>query len=104
MIGWEKSSRKEVSPNKVIAKGMGLLWKSPAMPTNTDAGVILTFNEDGSVNLQTGVCEIGQGTHVGLAQIVAEKFKIDTHQVISYPMLILKQPPMTGRLPQVEVL
>lgn len=81
MIGWEKSSRKEVSPNKVIAKGMGLLWKSPAMPTNTDAGVILTFNEDGSVNLQTGVCEIGQGTHVGLAQIVAEKFKIDTHQV-----------------------
>lgn len=81
MINWQEGSRIEVSPNKVRAKGMGLLWKSPAMPTNTDAGVILTFNEDASINLQTGIVEIGQGTFTALAQIVAEKFKIDVEKV-----------------------
>lgn len=81
MINWEEGSRIETSANKIRAKGMGLLWKSPAMPTNTDAGVILTFNEDASINLQTGIVEIGQGTFTGLAQIVAEKFKIDADKV-----------------------
>lgn len=81
MIHWEEGNRIEVSQNKVRAKGMGLLWKAPAMPTNTDAGVILTFNEDGSMNFQTGVVEIGQGTHTGLAQIVAEMFEIHADQV-----------------------
>jgi CO/xanthine dehydrogenase Mo-binding subunit len=81
MINWEEGSKIEVSPNKVRAKGMGLLWKSPAMPTNTDAGVILTFNEDASINLQTGIVEIGQGTFTALAQIVAEKFKIPVDKV-----------------------
>ncbi|MCR1899006.1 xanthine dehydrogenase family protein molybdopterin-binding subunit [Irregularibacter muris] len=81
MIGWKEGIYKQVSPTKVRAKGMGLLWKAPAMPTNTDAGVILTFNEDGSMNFQTGVVEIGQGTHTGLAQIIAEKFKVSTDMV-----------------------
>ena len=74
MIGWEHGVRESLQDNRVRARGMGLLWKSPAMPTNTGAGAIITFNQDGSLNLHTGIMEIGQGSKTGLAQIVAERF------------------------------
>lgn len=62
-------------PNgRIRAMGIASLWKAPAMPPNTDAGALLTFNEDGTMNLHTGVTEIGQGTKTGLAQIVAQRF------------------------------
>jgi CO/xanthine dehydrogenase Mo-binding subunit len=60
---------------------MGCFWKAPAMPTNADAGAVLTFNEDGSVNLSTGIVEIGQGTYAGLIQIVAEALRLDPERV-----------------------
>ncbi len=81
MIEWDKGSYIKKDDNKVIAKGMGLLWKSPAMPTNTDAGAILTFNNDGSVNLHNAIVEIGQGTKTGLAQIVANKLQMPVEKV-----------------------
>ncbi len=74
MINWDQGSFIKKDENKVIAKGFGLLWKSPAMPPNTGAGAIITFNKDGSLNLHTGIMEIGQGSKTGLAQIVAERF------------------------------
>lgn len=80
-LNWQEGERIVVSDNLVRAKGVGCLWKAPAMPTNTDAGAIITFNEDGSLNLTTGVVEIGQGTNTGLAQLVAERFKISPEQV-----------------------
>lgn len=80
-LNWSEGDRIEVSEHLVRAKGLGCLWKAPAMPTNTDAGAIITFNEDGSLNLTTGVVEIGQGTNTGLAQIVAERFHIEVEQV-----------------------
>ena len=81
LIEWDREDRLVVDKNKVRAKGFGCLWKAPAMPTNTDAGVILTFNEDGSINLQCGVTEIGQGTKSTLAQIVAEKLKTTPERI-----------------------
>lgn len=80
-LNWAEGDRIEVSEQVVRAKGIGCLWKAPAMPTNTDAGAIITFNEDGSLNLTTGIVEIGQGTNTGLAQLVAERFSINTDQV-----------------------
>lgn len=65
----------------VRAKGIAGLWKAPAMPTNTDAGAILTFNQDGSCNLNTGIVEMGQGTKTGLAQIVAEYLDLPLEKV-----------------------
>lgn len=78
LINWQEGQKIYINDNKVRAKGLSCLWKAPAMPTNTDAGVILTFNEDGSVNLQSGITEIGQATKSALAQIVAEKLGIET--------------------------
>lgn len=89
LIEWEPDARIVVKDKLVRAKGIGCLWKAPAMPPNTDAGAIITFNEDGSLNLICSIVEIGQGTLTGLAQIVAERFKIDpdmvhvTHEVMT---------------------
>ena len=76
-LEWEKGTGIQVSSTKVRAKGLAAFWKAPSIPTFTSSGAILIFNEDGSVNLSTGIVEIGQGTHTGLKQIVAERLRID---------------------------
>ncbi len=80
-LDWNKGTRTILENGCVRAKGISAFWKAPAIPTFTDASVIITFNEDGSVNLSTGIVEIGQGSHTGLAQIVAEKLAIDPSAV-----------------------
>jgi CO/xanthine dehydrogenase Mo-binding subunit len=80
-LEWNRGQRIRVSDNVVRAKGVASFWKAPAIPTNTDAGTVLSFNEDGSVNLVTGVVEIGTATHSGIAQIVAERLGMDPEMV-----------------------
>ncbi len=80
-VDWSAGPRARVDEHRVRAKGVSCFWKAPAIPTFTDAGAVVTFNEDGSVNLITGAVEIGQGTHTGLAQIVAERLAIDPSMV-----------------------
>lgn len=65
----------------IIAKGIACIWKNSTIDTNAGSGVILTFNPDGSVNLVSGVVEIGTGTKTVLAQIVSEKLKIEVDRV-----------------------
>ncbi len=67
--------------DRVRAKGIACYWKAPAIPTFTDAGALVTFNDDGSVNLVSGAVEMGQGIYTGLAQIVAERLRISPDQV-----------------------
>ena len=81
LMDWKDGDRIVISENIIRAKGIGCLWKAPAMPTNTDAGAILTFNEDGSMNLQCGITEIGQGTKSTLAEIIAEGLKTTPDKV-----------------------
>ncbi len=81
MVEWEKGARIEIGENRVRAKGISGFWKAPAMPTDAGAGVILTFNGDGSINLSSGILEIGQGTYSGIAQIVADRFGINPDDI-----------------------
>ncbi len=81
LLNWDRGNYESAEEHKVRAKGLGCLWKAPAMPTNSDAGAVVTFNEDGSVNLHTGIIEIGQGTQTSLAQLVAERFKTSVDKV-----------------------
>ena len=60
---------------------MSCLWKNSSTPTNAGAGAVLTFNPDGSININTGVVEIGQGTKTVLAQILAERIKMDVNKI-----------------------
>lgn len=78
---WEEGRRIEISHSKVRAKGVSCLWKTSNTPTSAGAGAILTFNTDGSININTGVVEIGQGTKTVLAQILAERMKMDINKI-----------------------
>jgi CO/xanthine dehydrogenase Mo-binding subunit len=81
MVNWHQGARTELGGSRVRAKGIGCFWKAPAMPTNADAGAVLTFNEDGSMNLSSGILEIGSGTYSCVAQILAERFQDDPRNV-----------------------
>jgi CO/xanthine dehydrogenase Mo-binding subunit len=81
VIKWEEGQRKEIGDHKVIAKGVSCFWKTSNTSLNAGSGAILTFNADGSINLICGVVEIGQGTKTGLAQILAERMKMDVEQI-----------------------
>jgi CO/xanthine dehydrogenase Mo-binding subunit len=98
-LEWARGHRKtimntpDVNGVVVRSRGIACFWKAPAIPTNTDAGTILTFNEDGSVNLITGIVEIGTGTQTALAQIVAERLGIDPGTVHVVPEVMTDRSP-----------
>jgi CO/xanthine dehydrogenase Mo-binding subunit len=81
MLEWQKGQREELPDGRIRGKSISCFWKAPAMPTNADGGAILTFNEDGTVNLHCGVIDIGQGVKTALAQMLAEKLGISPDQV-----------------------
>ncbi len=81
MLGGNIGDVVRVDEQTVRVKGITGLWKAPAMPTNTDAGAILTFNGDGSCNIHTGIVEMGQGTKTGLAQIASEALSLPLDKI-----------------------
>jgi CO/xanthine dehydrogenase Mo-binding subunit len=80
-LAWKEGTRLQTEDGKVRGKSVSIFWKAPAMPTNADGGAILTFNEDGTVNLHCGVIDIGQGIKTALSQVLAEKLGIEPGQV-----------------------
>ena len=80
-LDWKSGAYTRVDEHTVRAKGVSCYWKAPAIPTFTDAAAMISFNEDGSVNLVTGAVEMGQGIYTGLAQIVAEKLRMDPSRI-----------------------
>jgi CO/xanthine dehydrogenase Mo-binding subunit len=81
LIRWDEGAIKEIDERLVRAKGISCSWKTSTIDANAPSGVILTFNRDGSINLMTGVVEIGTGTKTVLAQILAEKMKMDVDKI-----------------------
>lgn len=81
LINWEEGQRIDLGNGKIRAKGIGCFWKAPSTPTDAVSGAIVAFNSDGSVNLSVGSAEIGPGTKTVLAQILAEKLKMDVEKV-----------------------
>lgn len=81
LIGWDKGARIDMGNGKIRTKGICLIWKTSTTATNAQAGAVLTFEADGSVNLNCAAIELGQGTKTILAQILAEKLKMDINQI-----------------------
>lgn len=81
LIRWEEGPVKEINERLVRVKGVSCSWKTSTIDSNAPSGVILTFNRDGSLNLMTGVVEIGTGTKTVLAQLLAEKLKMDVDKI-----------------------
>ncbi|HZK21818.1 MAG TPA: xanthine dehydrogenase family protein molybdopterin-binding subunit [Oscillospiraceae bacterium] len=82
---WGNGKPIYVNENTVKAKGIACFWKTENPPTDAISGSLITFNPDGSLNLNTGVVEMGSNGQTHLAQILAEKLKIDTSQVHIIP-------------------
>lgn len=80
-INWNEGNRVELGNNKVRVKGIGCFWKTSNSPTDADSGAIITFNSDGSLNLNIGAVEFGPGMKTTLAQILAEKMKMDIKRI-----------------------
>lgn len=81
MIKWNEGAVKNIGKNKVRAKGLSMICKTSSSPTDASSGAIITFNGDGSINLNCGAIECGQGFFTAMRQIAAEKFKMSPDRV-----------------------
>lgn len=81
IIDWEQGQIQEIDERTVRVKGIACSWKTSTIDPDASSGVILTFNPDGSVNLISGVVEIGTGTKTILAQMLAQRLKIGIDRV-----------------------
>ncbi|MGF7145849.1 CO/xanthine dehydrogenase Mo-binding subunit [Anaerotaenia torta] len=81
LLHWKGEKVRKINDNKVLATGIACLWKSATPPANAVSGSIITFNSDGSLNLNTGVVEIGSGGQTNLAQMIADKLKMDIKDI-----------------------
>ena len=81
LIEWEEVQQVDSGENKDAVKGISLFWKTSTTATNAQAGVILTFEADGSVNLNCAAIELGQGTKTILAQILAESLGMEMNKI-----------------------
>lgn len=81
VIHWEEGQTVNAGTNKIRSKGISCLWKTPSSPPNAVSSATITFNPDGSVNLIVGSVELGTGTKTILAQILAERLKMDVNKI-----------------------
>jgi len=84
-IGYGGLTPKEVEREKrtalKIGKGIAALHKAPAMPSFTATAAVIKMNSDGTVMVNIGLMEIGQGSTTAIAQIVAERLGFRMEQV-----------------------
>lgn len=78
---WDEGQIIKTDEGMIRVKGMGCFWKTSDSPTDAVSGVLLTFNTDGSINLNSGAVEIGPATKTTLAQILAEKMRMDVSRI-----------------------
>ena len=80
-IKWKEGSRIDLGNGIIKAKGISCFWKTSDSPTNAISGVFLTFNSDGSINLNSGAVEYGPGMKTTLAQLLAERMNMDINRI-----------------------
>ncbi|GGG03272.1 xanthine dehydrogenase family protein molybdopterin-binding subunit [Paenibacillus abyssi] len=78
---WDDWKIKTIDSHKIRAKGISCCWKNSSMDPNASSGAVISFNADASVNVESGVVEIGTGTKTVLAQMVAERMKMAPEHV-----------------------
>lgn len=81
LIDWDEGQIVHMGNSRIRARGAACVWKTSSSPTDAIASAIVSFNSDGSVNLQVGAVEIGPSTKSTLAQILAERLRLDFDKV-----------------------
>ncbi|MEN6350881.1 MAG: xanthine dehydrogenase family protein molybdopterin-binding subunit [Syntrophomonas sp.] len=81
LINWDEGQSISMGNGRIRARGAACFWKTSNSPTDAFASAIVSFNSDGSVNLQVGSVEMGPSTKTTMAQILAEKLQLNIEQV-----------------------
>jgi len=85
MIEWEKRDQVERRPARHLRRGFGMatILKGSGLGRGLadHAGVVLEMHRDGSVVLQSGAADMGQGIITVMAQLAAERLGIDLSSV-----------------------
>lgn len=81
LIHWDEGRMVDMGNHIVRAKGISCLWKTSTIDTDASSGVILTFNPDGTINLMSGVVELGTASKTVLAQMLAEMLKMEMKDI-----------------------
>ena len=81
LINWDEGTQIEAGENKIRVKGMACFWKTSNSPPDAISGVFLTFNTDGTINLNCGCVEYGPSMKTTAAQILSEKLKMDIDHI-----------------------
>ncbi|WP_147820684.1 xanthine dehydrogenase molybdenum-binding subunit XdhA [Salidesulfovibrio onnuriiensis] len=81
MIGWDEKKKQYANQTGDIRRGLGVAcfsYGSGTYPVCVEiAGCRLILNQDGSVHMQLGATEIGQGSDTAFAQMAAETLGVD---------------------------
>lgn len=84
-IRWEEKRKKYKNQTGDIRRGVGMAlfsYKTGVWPISLEiSGARLVLNQDGSVQLQTGATEIGQGADTVFTQMAAEVLGLSTEDV-----------------------
>ena len=89
VIGWDARKKKYAQQSGPIRRGLGVSsfsYGSGTYPACVEiAGCRLVLNQDGTVHMQIGATEIGQGSDTALAQMAAETLGLgyDSIHVVS---------------------
>lgn len=81
LMNWDEGNLFQVDGSKVKAKGISCSWKTSTITSGASSGITLLFNPDGSINILSGIVEIGMGTKTILAQLLAEKLKMNVNKI-----------------------
>jgi CO/xanthine dehydrogenase Mo-binding subunit len=68
-------------------RGFAALMKTPKGAPHSSKGCFLKFNSDGSVSVNMGGAEVGQGLRTVVKQVAAERLKIPPEKVRVYPAI-----------------
>lgn len=77
----EEEKELEKKSSKYRGKGIAVLHKAPAMPSNAATSAIVQMNEDGSIRFNVSGIDMGQGAYTAMAQIIAERMHIPIERV-----------------------
>ena len=84
-IRWDEKRKKYAKQTGAVRRGVGMAlfsYKTGVWPISLEiAGARLSLNQDGSVQLQLGATEIGQGADTVFSQMVAETLHTDMAHV-----------------------
>lgn len=81
LMNWTEGQVIPINDRKIRVKGVSCLWKTSTIDSQASSGVVLIFNADGSINVLSGLVEIGTGTKTILAQLLAEKLSMDVDKI-----------------------